>query len=147
MAAVSETLGLQAQADEWAAIVPADYGPEGPGALLRVARSLYVHSPLDPDFLMAATLMALQAVEAAFRLLLPEYDHRPTFYDLIERAREAGILTPQIAESMHLTRELRNGYGHPMGTVVVERDFAALVIETSHHEVVGVMSQGGTLPA
>src|SRR5947209_278170 len=138
---------MQAQADEWAAIVPAAYGPDGPPALLRAARSLYVHSPLDPDFLMAATLMALQAVEAAFRLLPSDYyDQASSFYSLIERARAAGILTAEIAESMHLTRDLRNGYAHPLGTVVLERDFAALVIETSHYEAVGVMSRAGTLP-
>lgn len=138
--------GLKAQADEWAAIVPDAYGPDGPAALLRTARSLYVHSPLDSDFLMAATLMALQAVEAAFRLLPREYDARTSFYDLIERAGEAGILTAEIATSMHATRDLRNGYAHPLGTVELEPEFVAFVIETSHCEVVGVMSRAGTLP-
>jgi hypothetical protein len=137
---------LTAQADEWAATVPEDYGPEGPVELLRVARSLYLHSPMDSGFLVAAMVMALQAVEAAFRLLLPEYDPQPTFHSLIERALEAEILTPEIAETMHSSRKLRNLLGHPMGTYDAERDLAARVIETSHYQVVGVMSQAGTLP-
>jgi hypothetical protein len=137
---------LRTQAATWAAIVPADYGPQGPAALLATARKLYVAASRESDFLWAAALVAFQAIEAAFRLLPADYDDRVSFDGLIRRAQGAGLLNNELSELMHSTRELRNLFAHPMTTIALETDDVARMLEASHYLVVGVMSYAGTLP-
>ncbi len=60
------------QARLWRDLLPEHRIVDGPFQLLRTARSLFIHSWYDLDFLMVAALVANQAVEAAFRVLYPE---------------------------------------------------------------------------
>lgn len=81
----------------WADLLPGTMIVEGPGRLLRMARSQFTHSWFDYDFMLTACLTGFQALEAAFRVLYPEAERTP-FRALIRRARKEGILPDSIAD-------------------------------------------------
>jgi hypothetical protein len=63
---------LDGLATEWAELLPDAVGQDGPGALLRMARSLFAHAWFDYEFMVVACLIGFQAMEAAFRMLYPK---------------------------------------------------------------------------
>src|SRR5690242_1889971 len=68
---------LRGLADEWAEIVPAQFGEDhGPVALLRLARSVFTLSWFDYECMVLACLVAFQAMEAAFHVLYTDASER-----------------------------------------------------------------------
>jgi hypothetical protein len=74
-------------ASDWADLIPTGLTPDGPIHLLRTARSLFVHSWFDYEFMFIACLVGFQAMEAAFRVLYTE-DERTPFRKLVRRAHQ-----------------------------------------------------------
>jgi hypothetical protein len=126
-------------ADEWADIVPPMFGPDhGPIALLRMSRSLFVHSWFDYEFMAVACLVAFQAMEAAFRVLYPDAEKVP-FRKLVARARDAKILPANIADIAITGVELRNLFSHPLTQTALTVGMADSMLENTHRLVALVM--------
>jgi len=131
---------LSDTADSWAVLlpeVPDHY--DGSAALLRTARSLFVHSWFDYEFMAVGCLIALQAVEAAIRLLYPEAEKVPA-RALARRAAEDKHLPQNIADLAITGFELRNQFSHPATQGVFTPGMAASVLENSHHLVALVLA-------
>jgi hypothetical protein len=60
------------QGSLWSGLLPEPGILDGPFQLLRTARSLFIYSWYDCDFLMVAVMVASHAVEAALLVLYPE---------------------------------------------------------------------------
>ena len=102
------------QAGIWSGLLPEPGFLDGPFQLLRTARSLFIYSWYDCDFLTVAVLVANQAVEAAFRVLYPELTKPSSFETLIKRARADGHLSDEQLEWAHDLRDMRNLLSHPL---------------------------------
>lgn len=112
---------------------------DGPFQLLRTARSLFMHSWYDFDFLMVAALVANQAVEAAFRVLYTE-PPQARFQALIERAKSEGHLSGEQALLADDFREMRNLLSHPLAQA--DGDVLATVnmLGCAHQIVASIMT-------
>ena len=122
-------------ASSWESLVeapPPDL--DGPDRLLKIARSLLVHSWFDYEFMVVACLMALQAMEASFRILYPESEKRP-LVKLVNQAERENVLPPNIAELARSAVELRNLFSHPATQATVTLGMAASVLENTHRLV------------
>jgi hypothetical protein len=123
----------------WADLLPGTVGDDGPAALLRMARSLFVHSWFDYEFMAVACLIGFQAMEAAFRVLYPEAERTP-FRALVRRAHHDGILPTEIAELAESGAELRNLFSHPATQTALTVGMAAPMLENTHRMVALVMT-------
>ena len=132
-----ETLGMLAA--EWEQIVPWREWDTGPPSLLRTARSLFVHSWFDYEFMAVACLVGFQATEAGFRALYPDMTSKP-FKLLVQRARTEQILPEQIAELADAGVELRNLLSHPASQAGFTVGMAAGMLENQHRLVALVMA-------
>jgi hypothetical protein len=112
---------------------------EGPGHLLRMARSQFAHSWFDYEFMVTACLTGFQALEAAFRVLYPEAEKMP-FRRLIRRAHAEGILPGNIADLADAGAELRNSFSHPLTQFALTLGAAAPMLENTHRLVALVMN-------
>lgn len=130
---------LARAAAEWANLLPVSMLIDGPADLLRTARSMFVNSWFDYDFMTSACLTGFQAMEAAFRVLYPGADKVP-FRALIRRARDQGVLPENIADLADTGAELRNTFSHPMGTAALTPGMAASMLENTHRLVGLVMN-------
>ena len=130
------TFGMLAEiASSWESLVeqpPPDL--DGPDRLLKIARSLFVHSWFDYEFMVVACLMALQAMEASFRILYPGSEKRP-LVKLVNQAESDSVLPLNIAELARNAVELRNLFSHPATQAVVTLGMAASVLENAHRLV------------
>lgn len=123
---------LRSRADEWAALAPEVDEPfNGPGALLRTARSLFAHSWFDYEFMAVGCTVAFQALEAALRLVYPGEDKVPA-RALLKRIQTDGILPPTIVAVADSGFELRNGLSHPAEQTAFTPPMAISMIETGH---------------
>jgi hypothetical protein len=126
---------LEGLADEWAMLVPGGLEGWGSLTLLRKARSLFVHSWFDYEFMVLACLVGLQAVEAAFREIYPDASKVP-LRALVRRAQERGVLPTNIADLAATGAELRNHLSHPLDQGAFTVGMAAPVLENTHRLVV-----------
>jgi hypothetical protein len=132
---------LEDLASGWSQCLPASMVPgAGALALLRTARSLFIHSWFDYEFMVVASLVSFQAVEAAFREL---YGDRPgtKFRTLVDRAERDGILPHDIAELVASGAQLRNLLSHPEAQVEFTIELATLTLEATHGLVAGVIAR------
>jgi hypothetical protein len=129
---------LAGLSSEWAGLLPGAMIVDGPGYLLRLARSQFAHSWFDYEFMVTACLVGFQAVEAAFRVLYPDSERMP-FRKLIRRASAEGILPGNIAQVADAGAELRNGFSHPMTQFTLTVGAAAPMLEAAHRLVALVM--------
>jgi hypothetical protein len=83
-------------------------GSDGPTRLLKMAKSLFVHSWFDYEFMAVACLVALQAVEASLRSLYPGPEGRP-FMKLVNQAERENVLPSNIAELARTGADLGSG--------------------------------------
>src|SRR4051794_20459677 len=88
---------LEELVGEWATLVPDGLKDWGSLALLRQARSLFVHSWFDYEFMGLACLVSLQAVEAAFREVYPDASKVP-LRALVRWADKSGVLPADVAD-------------------------------------------------
>lgn len=124
---------------EWSDLLPKTMIVDGPGHLLRMARSQFAHSWFDYEFMVTACLIGFQALEAAFRVLYPDAERTP-FGALIRRARRDGILPGNIAELADAGAELRNSFSHPRTQFALTVGAAAPMLENTHRLVALVMA-------
>jgi hypothetical protein len=130
---------LDGLAAEWAELLPDAVGQEGPGALLRMARSLFAHAWFDYEFMVVACLIGFQAIEAGFRVLYPNSEQVP-LRKLIRRAEREGILPSNIADVADTSAELRNLFSHPATQTALTVGMAASMLENTHRLVALVVS-------
>jgi hypothetical protein len=107
--------------------------------LLRTARSLFVHSWFDYEFMVVACLVGFQAMEAAFRVLYPDAERAP-FRKLVCRAHQEGILPANIADLAESGAELRNLFSHPATQATLTIGMAGSMLENTHRLVTLVMT-------
>lgn len=133
-------------AHSWAELVPANFNVEGPIALLRTARSLFIHSWFDYEFMVLGCLVGIQAVEAAFFDKYRDISDGKSFAYLIRHASEVGDLDSQEAMTIDAGRRLRNSLSHPKMPSTFSIGMAAPVLEVSHRLVVKIVTaaQSGT---
>jgi hypothetical protein len=105
--------------------------PDGASELLKVARSLFIHSWLDADFLSICAVVCLQALEAQVRQIYPGEEKVP-FMALVNRIEDAGILPPVLVAVVKGGVDLRNQMAHPLTVATWEPANTALLLETSH---------------
>jgi hypothetical protein len=138
---------LRSRADEWAALAPEAEEPfNGPGALLRTARSLFAHSWFDYEFMAVGCTVAFQALEAALRLVHPGEDKVPA-RALLKRIQTGGILPPNIVAVADSGFELRNRLSHPAEQTTFTPPMATSMIETSHRLVGLLVAEAMNLDA
>jgi hypothetical protein len=130
---------LEALSVEWLALMP-PMPEEGPRALLRTARSLFVNSWFDYDFMVVACLVSFQALEASLRELFPDTKQRTSFRTLVRRAEREGVLPQNIAEIAVTGVDLRNLLSHPATRTAWTPGMAESVLETTHR-LVGLISK------
>jgi hypothetical protein len=92
------------------------------------------------NFMDAAT-RSLQAVEAALRVRF-DADEKVSFFKLIERARDEGLVDATTYDILDTGRKLRNGQVHATSQTVVPPVVAANMIRTSHQLVSEIFDQG-----
>lgn len=129
---------LAGRSSAWADVLPARMIVDGPGRLLRLARSQFALAWFDHELMTAACLTGFQAVEAAFRALYPETEKKP-FRTLIHRAHNDGILPPNIAKLADAGAELRNGFSHPLTHFALAMNEAESIMENAHRLVALIM--------
>ena len=104
----------------------------GSASVLRVARSLFVHSWFDVDFLSVTCMASQQAFEAALHELYPE---TPSFKRLVNRAEKAGVFTKEIAEVARSGIDIRDLLSHPLDVASCYPSFASSMLMVSHRLV------------
>jgi hypothetical protein len=109
---------------------------------LRVSRELFVHSLLVYVFAAVGAGWSLLAVESALRWAL-DASENVRFFNLIERARDSGLVDAEQAKLIHMGRRLRNSFSHPTSQPVWTRGMAAAVLRGSH-AAVKTISEGSS---
>ena len=131
---------LERSAEVWSALVPEYLNAKGPVSLLRMSRSLFIHSWSDYDFMVIACLVSLQALEAGFR---ERYDKiscsKPLEY-FIKHAAKVGELSPRDVETLDAGREIRNDLAHPKMQSSITLGMATPIISISHRLVVQLLA-------
>lgn len=129
---VGDRSGLEAHAAGWRV---SDAVPEGVADVLRIARSLFVHSYFVYEFSLTAVTWALLVLEASLRDCL-HADERTPFAALIKDAEANGLLTREEAESIDAGRQLRNRivHGHLLVTVLTP-GAAAQMLQATHEAI------------
>jgi hypothetical protein len=119
---------------------PESLPTNGPIALLRAARSLFVHSWFDYESILVASLVALQAVEAACHALYADAKAGTPFRALVGRAEREGILPSRGAEIAGLGVQLRSLLSHVTTTAIFALPSGKAVLDSSHRleAIVGV---------
>jgi hypothetical protein len=131
---------LEAVAAEWAEIVPKDFAVDGPIALLKTARRLFVHSWFDYEFMVVACLLGFQALDASFRLLYPDAKPNTSLRRLVEKAEKEQLLEPKFVELAKTGVDLRNLLSHPKTAAAFTSGMADGILENTHRLVVLVVA-------
>jgi hypothetical protein len=84
--------------------------PSGLADYLRVARALLLESYFLYDFALVATMWTMLALESALRGSLDAGDSS-TLVQLINQAKERGLIDDEGAAALHDVRKLRNSPG------------------------------------
>lgn len=116
----------------------ADDWPRPPAAtpgvaeMLAVARALFVHAWWRYEFQLVAVVWSLMAVEAALRDRHAAGDERPSFSELLRRARREGTLGDSELTVLENGRRLRNGLVHPSEQSNMTLGATAPILHTAH---------------
>ena len=108
--------------------------PENVAAQLARSRQLFVDGYYTYENFFDAATRSLQAVEAALRVRF-DAGSKVTFAQLIDRAKQEGLVGDYTHEILHTGRELRNRQIHATALAVFNPAIAAGVIGTSHELV------------
>ena len=106
---------LRARTGRWA-ISP--HTPDDVAGLLARCRQMFVDGYYTYDNFMDAATRSLQAVEAALRVRF-DAEEKVSFFKLIERARNEGLVDAAGYETLHVGRKLRNSQVHATRQTVV----------------------------
>jgi hypothetical protein len=128
------------QASLWSVLLPEPGILDGPFQLLHTARSLFIHSWYDCDFLTVAVMVASQSVEAALRVLYPELGKKSSFQALIKRATVDGHLSDEQVEPAHDLREMRNLLAHPLAHANIDILPTVNLMGFAHEIVASIMT-------
>jgi hypothetical protein len=132
---------LEGWAEGWGALVVESPNARGVMSLLRTARRLFAYSWFEYEFMSVACLVGLHAVEASLRLLYPPpaRGKRVGLHSLVKRARDDGVLSPDIARVALTGADFRNDFSHPPLQIELEVSLAVSILEVSHRLVAAVM--------
>lgn len=119
---------LRARTEKWPV---SGHTPQGVAALLAHSRQMYIDGYYTYDNFMDAVTRSLQAVEAALRERF-NAGTRPTFAQLIDRAKTEDIVTDDAQEILNLGRRFRNDQIHATNLPALNPAIAARMIGTSH---------------
>lgn len=114
-----------------------DSVPESVADMLSTARSLFIHSYFEYEFLVVATTWSLLALEVALRDVL-ELDRgpgSPGLGKMIGKAQGRGWFTPAEAEAVSAGKELRDRLIHGTGIVRYTPGMAEPMLRASHAAV------------
>lgn len=128
-----------AQASLWKGLLPEPGVLDGPFQLLSTARSLFIYSWYNCDFLTVAVNVAGQAVEAALHVLYP-MPAKSRFEVLINRAKADGHLSNEQTETAHDIREMRNLLSHPLAHAPIDVVPTVNVVGHAHEIVASIMT-------
>ena len=123
---------LCARTEKW---LRSPHTPDGVAAQLAWARQMFIdgYYTCCENFLDAAT-RSLQAAEAALRVRL-DADTKTSFAQLIDQARNKGLIDDHCQDTLNAGRILRNQQIHATTTAVYNPAIAARIIATSHAPV------------
>lgn len=130
---------LRARTEKWPV---SDRTPQGVANLLARSRQMYVDGYYTYDNFMDAVTRSLQAVEAALRERF-NAGVRPTFAQLIDRAKAEGIVIDDAQEILHLGRRFRNDQIHATNLPALNPAIAARMIGASHKLVAEIFDAQG----
>jgi hypothetical protein len=133
---------LRARTAKWPV---SGHTPEGVAALLARSRQMYVDGYYTYDNFMDAVTRSLQAVEAALRERF-DAGTRPTFAQLIDRAKTEGIVTDDVQEIFHLGRRFRNDQIHATSLPALSPAISARMIGASHKLVAEIFDAKPAAP-
>lgn len=111
--------------------------PESVGGMLSTARSLFIHSYFEYEFLVVATAWSLLAVEVALRdvLELERGPGSPGLGKMIGKAQGRGWFTHAEAEAVSAGKELRDRLVHGTGVVRYTPGMTEPMLRASHAAV------------
>lgn len=128
---------LQARTERWAV---SEHTPQGVAAILTRSRQMFVDGYYTYENFMDAATRSLQAVEAALRVRFGA-DETVSFFKLIRRARDEGLVYPVSYDILHTGRKLRNSEIHATTPSIVPPVVAANIIRVSHLLVSEIYAQ------
>jgi hypothetical protein len=105
--------------------------PDGVAAQLSRACQIFIDGYYTYENFIDAATRSLQAVEAALRVRL-EAGSKISFAQLIDQARDKGLIDDSGHDILHTGRVLRNQHIHATTTAVYNPAIAASIIGTSH---------------
>ncbi len=119
---------LRARTQKWPR---SPHTPDGVAAHLSRARQMFIDGYYTYENLIDGATRSLQAVEAAFRVSL-EAGSKASFGQLIDQAKEQGLIDDSVHDVLHTGRVLRNQQIHATTTAVYNPVIAGMIIGTSH---------------
>ncbi len=126
---------------EWEELLPADT-PEGERALLAQSRSLFIGSWHHYEHMVTGCLVALQAVEAAFRhIAYPAASAKVPLKKLVTRAANEGLLSEREHEQVKAGVGLRNSLAHPDRQSAWTLGMVDPVVRVSHQVVADLVGR------
>ncbi|MGH3405390.1 MAG: hypothetical protein ACRDRJ_23290 [Streptosporangiaceae bacterium] len=125
---------LRARTGKWPL---SPHTPDGVAAQLGRARRMFIDGYYTYENFIDAATRSLQAVEAALRVRL-EAGSKISFAQLIDQAKEKGLIDDSSHDILHTGRILRNQQIHATTTDVFNPAIAAGIISTSHGLVAGL---------
>ena len=131
---------LERSAEVWSALVPEYLSDKGSVSLLRMSRSLLIHSWFNYDFLVVACLVSLQALEAGFRERYDKIPENKPLNYFIKHAANVGELDPRDIETLDAGRTIRNDLAHPKMQSSITLGMATPIISISHRLVVQLLT-------
>ncbi|HLK02592.1 MAG TPA: hypothetical protein VKU39_22150 [Streptosporangiaceae bacterium] len=134
---------LRARTEKWPI---SEHTPEGVAALLARSRQMYIDGYYTYDNFMDAVTRSLQAVEAALRERF-DAGSKPTFAQLIDRAKTEGIVADDVQEILHLGRRFRNDQIHATSLPALNPAISARMIGASHQLVSEIFDAEPVPPA
>ena len=119
---------LRARTEKWPL---SPHTPDGVAAQLGRARQMFIDGYYTYENFIDAATRSLQAVEAALRVRL-EAGSKISFAQLIDQAKEKGLIDDSGHDILDTGRILRNRQIHATTTAVFNPAIAAGIISTSH---------------
>jgi hypothetical protein len=117
---------LRARTEKW---LRSPSTPDGVAAQLARARQMFIDGYYTYENFIDATTRSLQAVESALRVRL---DAETSFPQLIDQARNKGLIDDNGHDIFNTGRILRNQQIHATTTAVYNPAIAARIIAASH---------------
>jgi hypothetical protein len=115
--------------------------PDGVAALLARSRQMYIDGYYTYENFMDAATRSLQSVEAALRVRYATADN-VSFFKLVERAHNEGLVNDYTYDILHAGRQLRNSQIHATNQPAVPPVMSANVIRASHQLVSEIFEEG-----